>query len=72
MLTSAPGEAWPDNRVAASDHPDGCDINVRVFDSFRGHPSGDPADVLLYCCGRAALGELPRQTQWQWDGRVRS
>ena len=22
-------------------------------------PSGDPADVLLYCCGRAALGELP-------------
>jgi hypothetical protein len=35
-------------------------------------PSGDPADVLLYCCGRAALGELPRQTEWQWDGTVRS
>jgi len=35
-------------------------------------PSGDSADVLLYCCGRAALGELPRQTQWQWDGTVRT
>ena len=35
-------------------------------------PSGDPTDVLLYCCGRASLGELPRQTQWQWDGRVRT
>jgi hypothetical protein len=21
-------------------------------------PSGDPTDVLLYCCGRAALGEF--------------
>jgi hypothetical protein len=36
-------------------------------------PSGDPADVLLYCCGRTALGELPRQTEdWQWDGTVRT
>jgi len=35
-------------------------------------PSGVPTDVLLYCCGRAALGELPRQTQWQWDGTVRT
>ena len=35
-------------------------------------PSGDPVDVLLYCCGRAPLGELPRQTQWRWDGRVRT
>jgi hypothetical protein len=35
-------------------------------------PSGDPVDVLLYCCGRAALGELPRQTDWQWDGTVRT
>jgi hypothetical protein len=38
---------------------------------FPNAPSGDPTDVLLYCCGRAALGELPRQTEWQWDGRVR-
>ena len=35
-------------------------------------PSGDPVDVLLYCCGRAALGELPQQTEWQWDGTVRT
>jgi len=35
-------------------------------------PSRDPADVLLYCCGRAALGDLPRQTQWRWDGTVRT
>jgi hypothetical protein len=35
-------------------------------------PSGDPTEVLLYCCGRAALGEQPRQPEWQWDGRVRT
>jgi len=35
-------------------------------------PSGDPADVLLYCCGRAALGGRPRQSQWRWDGTVRT
>jgi hypothetical protein len=35
-------------------------------------PSGDPTDVLLYCCGREAMGELPRQTEWQWDGTVRT
>src|SRR5215472_6252213 len=28
-------------------------------------PSGDTADVLLYCCGRAALGDLPRQAEWR-------
>jgi hypothetical protein len=35
-------------------------------------PSGDPVDVLLYCCGRAPLGELPQLTEWQWDGTVRT
>jgi hypothetical protein len=35
-------------------------------------PGGDPTDVLLYCSGRAALGGLPRQTEWQWDGTVRT
>jgi hypothetical protein len=36
-------------------------------------PSGDATNVLLYCCGRTALGELPRQTEdWQWDGTVRT
>jgi hypothetical protein len=39
---------------------------------FPDAPSGDPIDVLMYCCGRAPLGELPRQTDWQWDGRVRN
>src|SRR5215469_6258867 len=39
---------------------------------FPNAPSGDPADVLLYCCGRAALGELPRQAAWRWDGTVRT
>jgi hypothetical protein len=39
---------------------------------FPDAPSGDPTDVLLYCCGRAALGELPPQTDWQWDGTVRA
>jgi len=31
-----------------------------------------PTDVLLYCCGHAALGEWPQQTQWQWDATVRT
>jgi DinB family protein len=39
---------------------------------FPNAPGGDPAEVLLYCCGRADLGALPRQTGWQWDGRVRT
>lgn len=38
---------------------------------FPDAPAGDPTDVLLYCCGRSDLGELRRQTDWQWDGRVR-
>jgi hypothetical protein len=40
---------------------------------FPDAPRGDPADVLLYCCGRAVLGELPRRAQhWQWDSTVRT
>jgi hypothetical protein len=39
---------------------------------FPDAPRGDPADVLMYCCGRAALGDVPRQTDWQWDGTVRT
>jgi hypothetical protein len=35
-------------------------------------PPGDPVDVLLYCCGRAPLGELPQLPgDWQWDSAVR-
>jgi hypothetical protein len=39
---------------------------------FPDAPAGDPADVLLYCCGRAGLGEMPRQAEWRWDGTVRT
>ncbi|MFY9915413.1 MAG: maleylpyruvate isomerase N-terminal domain-containing protein [Nocardioidaceae bacterium] len=38
---------------------------------FPDAPDGDPTDVLLWCCGRTALGARPRQTVWQWDGGVR-
>lgn len=56
-----PADSWrPPAALAAQ-------VLARLFPHA---PSGDPADVLLYCCGRAALGELPRQTEWQWDGRV--
>ena len=45
---------------------------AQTWDSV-GLVCGDPTDVLLYCCGRCALGELPRHTQdWQWDGTVRT
>lgn len=27
-----------------------------------------PSDLFLYLCGRAPLGELPRQTDWRWYG----
>jgi len=40
---------------------------------FPDAPSGDAADVLLYCCGRAPLGDLPRRpADWRWDGTVRA
>ena len=35
-------------------------------------PAGEPTAVLLYSCGREALGDLPRQQQWAWDSSVRS
>jgi len=38
---------------------------------FPAAPAGDPSNVLLYCCGRRALGELARLETWRWDGRVR-
>jgi hypothetical protein len=59
-----PGDSWrPPAELAAP-------VIARLFPHA---PSGDPTDVLLYCCGRATLGELPRQTEdWQWDGTVRT
>jgi hypothetical protein len=35
-------------------------------------PKGHPSQVLLYACGRTALGERPRQQEWRWDGRGRT
>jgi hypothetical protein len=58
-----PADPWrPPTELAAP-------VIARLFPNA---PSGDPVDVLLYCSGRAALGELPRQTQWQWDSTVRT
>lgn len=37
---------------------------------FPNAPTGDPAAVLLYCCGRAPLGERPRLEAWSWDSAV--
>ena len=39
---------------------------------FPDAPEGDPAAVLLWCTGRAALGDRPRRTQWGWDSSVRA
>jgi hypothetical protein len=35
-------------------------------------PRGAPAEVLLWCTGRASLGDRPRQAGWRWDSSVRS
>lgn len=39
---------------------------------FPNAPEGDPAQVLLYCCGRESLPGLERQRAWAWDSSVRS
>lgn len=33
-------------------------------------PDGDPTDVLLWCTGRAVLGDRPRLTDWRWWSEV--
>ena len=38
---------------------------------FPDAPPGSSAAVLLWCTGRAPLGDLPRQTTWGWDSSVR-
>lgn len=30
--------------------------------------AASPSDLFLYMCGRIALGDLPRQTDWRWYG----
>jgi hypothetical protein len=40
---------------------------------FPDAPHGDPPAVLMWCTGRAVLGDRPRRDpDWQWDGTVRS
>lgn len=58
-----PGAAWrPPDALARP-------VLSRLFPDA---PAGEPGDVLLYCCGRAALGERARQADWRWDGTVRA
>ena len=33
---------------------------------FPAAPEGDPAEVLLWCTGRTALGDRPRRAEWTW------
>ncbi|MDX6204097.1 MAG: hypothetical protein QOF39_154 [Frankiales bacterium] len=37
---------------------------------FPDAPDGDPTDVLLWCTGRAALGDKDRLAQWRWWSEV--
>ena len=39
---------------------------------FPGAPAGNADEVLLYCCGRRPLEDMPRLTHWSWDSAVRS
>ncbi|GLW73849.1 hypothetical protein Kpho02_61470 [Kitasatospora phosalacinea] len=38
---------------------------------FPDAPPGDPAPVLLWCTGRAALDGRPRRTSWTWRAALR-
>jgi hypothetical protein len=37
---------------------------------FPDAPAGDPAAVLLWCTGRAALAGRPRRTSWTWQASL--
>jgi hypothetical protein len=38
---------------------------------FPDAPAGPAGDVLLWCCGRIALPDHPRQETWRWYGEPR-
>jgi uncharacterized protein (TIGR03083 family) len=40
-------------------------VLARIFPDA---PAGDPTDVLLWCTGRAPLGDRERLTRWRWYG----
>jgi hypothetical protein len=50
------------------------DVVRRALDRlFTDVPSGiDPWPTLLWATGRIALDDIPRRTEWRWDGRVRA
>ena len=48
------------------------DLCAPVLDRLFPHaPDGDPAEVLLWCTGRAPLGRRGRRGEWSWDSSVR-
>jgi hypothetical protein len=54
-------------RGLGSDWRPPADLCAPVLDRlFPEAPDGDPSDVLLWCAGRAPLGDWPRQTSWRW------
>lgn len=47
------------------------ELSAPAIDRLFPHaPDGDPAAVLLWCTGRIALPEHPRQQHWRWDPSV--
>jgi hypothetical protein len=46
-----------------------CDLVLARL--FPDAPQGDPSDVLLWCTGRTALPDRPRQETWRWWSAVR-
>lgn len=52
----------PDNLAAP--------VLSRLFPHTPAGELGSAADVLLYMCGRAPLGDLPRLSDWRWYGAV--
>ncbi|PWR09846.1 hypothetical protein DKT69_30245 [Micromonospora sicca] len=47
------------------------DLSAKVVGRlFPDAPAGQPAEVLLWLTGRAALGDRPRRTAWSWRAAV--
>ncbi len=62
-ITGGMGVDWkPPHELCASVLP-------RLFPNA---PDGNPSEVLLWCTGRASLGDRSRLTRWRWDSSVRS
>lgn len=44
---------------------------LAILRLFPDAPPGEPSAVLLWCTGRAALDDRPRQSSWSWHSSVR-